>query len=205
MRRSSAIHAVVPLAAALALGCGDQPGPSEPAGAPPSLAVSRQPGPTGAFVVHDEQGAFFFVDAEPAPGLSVLIGWTLAELDHFCATGELTLGSLDELLVFRPDETLHMVVRGAQIPLLVWESNSGDLCALPSEPHLTGTGQVSVTDNDVLVSGNRTDVAHVSIHGQVTSAAGERFVLVGGWHGMIHRGSGDEDARSEFRLVPLGR
>ena len=153
--------AAAALAATLALGCGQQPGPVGPAEAPaPSLRTTEGLNSAGAIVTHDEQGAFLFVDPDPGPGLTVLIGWTLTELDHFCTTGDLTIGSLEELLVFRPDETLHMRIHGAQIPLLVWESDSGDLCALAEETHLTGTGQISLADNDVSVSGNRTDAAH---------------------------------------------
>ena len=198
--------AATALAAALVAGCGEQADPVGPADAtPPSLRAEHDLNTAGAFVIHDEQGAFFFIDPEPAPGLTVLIGWTLAELELFCTTGELTIGSLEELLVFRPDESQHLRVGGAQIPLLVWESDGGDLCALPQEPHLTGTGQVSLTDNDVFVSGNRTDSAHVGIHGEVTSEIGERFRLVGSWHGRILKGSTEQVDSSVFRLVAIGR
>jgi hypothetical protein len=203
MRPSSSLGAVATLAAALVLGCGERPGPAEPVVAPPALAAHQGLAP--ASVSHNEQGAFLFVDPDPAPGLTVLIGWTLDEIELFCATGEITIGSLRELLVIRPDGTLHLAIQGARIPLLVWESDSGDLCALLEQPHLTGTGQLSVTDNDLFVGGNRTNAAHVGIHGQVASETGERYHLLGNWHGRILKGSAEQDDRSDFRLVAPGR
>jgi hypothetical protein len=192
------------LAGALVLGCNDQSTPSEPRTSPaPSFRTEQNPDGAGAFVIHDEQGAFFFVDEDS--GLSVLIGWTFAELNLFCATGEITIGSLNEVLVSRPDESRKDLIHTAQVPLLVWQTASGDLCgALLELPHLTGTGQGSITDNDRFTSGNRTNAAHVGVHGQVTSETGELFQLLGNWHAMILRGSDEQVDRSDFRLVPVG-
>ncbi|HZA92428.1 MAG TPA: hypothetical protein VE420_07355 [Gemmatimonadales bacterium] len=191
-------------ASALVLGCNDRPTPSEPVDQP-SFRTEQNPDGSGAFVVHFEEGAFGFVDDDPAPGLSILIGWTLEELNLFCTTEEITRGSLKVKLVLRPDGSLIEQVHGAHIPLLVWESDTGDICALRQEPHYTGTGQVSTTDNDRFTSGNRTNSAHVGIHGQVTSETGDRFQLLGQWHAKILRGSTEQVDRSDFRLIPIGR
>ena len=194
------------LAGALVLGCNDQSIPSEPSTSPaPSFRTEQNPDGPGAFVVHFEEGALGFVDDDPAPGLTILIGWTLEELNLFCTIEEITRGSLKVKLVFRPDGSIIQQVHGANIPLLVWESDTGDICALRQEPHYTGTGQVSATDNDLLTSGNRTNAAHVGIHGRVTSETGERFQLLGQWHAKILRGTTEQVDRSDFRLVPLGQ
>src|SRR3954468_6719699 len=186
--------AAVLLAGALVLGCGDQPGPAEPAS-----AAIPSPDFDGSTVIHDEQGAFVFLD--PETGLSGVIGWTFAELELFCTTGEITIGALQEVLVFRPDESLHQQLHGAQIPLEVWQSPSPDLCAVLDEPHLTGSGQFMLTDSDVFVSGNRTDAAHLSLHGQVTSETGERFQALWNFHAKIQKGSSEQINRSDFRLI----
>ena len=200
---------VVALPLALMLGCSERPGPTEPATVRPSLRAGQSPDGAGAVVIHDKQAAFLFVDVQPAPGLTVLVGWTLSELGLFCSTGELTVGALDERLVLRPDGTVHSRVHAGQAPLLVWQTAIpnvdpvGELCGeLLGLPPLVGTGQLSITDNDVFVSGNRTDVAHVGIHGQVVSNAGERFQLAGDFHAMTFP-TGDNRSRSDFRLVPL--
>jgi hypothetical protein len=106
--------------------------------------------------------------------------------------------------VFRPDESIHLQSHGAQIPLEVWQSTNPDLCTLLEEPHLTGTGQFSLTDNDVFVSGKRTDVGHISLHGDVSSETGERFKALWNWQGKIQKGSDEQVNRSHFQLIPLG-
>src|SRR4051794_19425341 len=110
MRWSTLLPTAV-VVTAFVVGCGEQPGPAEPPGAVPG------PDFDGATVIHDEQGAFAFLDLES--GLTGIIGWTLAELNLFCTTGEITFGALQEVLVFRPDESLHQNLHGAQIPLEV--------------------------------------------------------------------------------------
>jgi len=196
---------VAALGAALVLSCNDQPAPSEPRTIDsPSFRTEQNPTGPGAFVIHFEEGAVLFVDDDPAPGLTILLGWTLEELDLFCTTGDITIGAIKEVLVFRPDDSIVRQFHTKQVPLLIWESSSGDICALRQESHFTGTGHVNATDNDLETSGNRTNAAHNGFEGQVTSETGERFRLVGQWHAKIQKGSTEQVDRSEFRLIPVG-
>jgi hypothetical protein len=210
--RHSLLLPTTALAAALVLGCGEQPSPAEPASTPrPSLRTDQNPDGPGAVVIRGPaEGAFLIADPDPAPGLTVLAGNTFAELEQFCATGEVTLGPLEDLFVIRPDGSVHNILRGAKVPLLVWETAIpfidpiAELCGeLLGLPHLTGTGQFIARDNDVFVSGDRANAFGLSIHGQVTSEAGERFRFKANFHAVILR-SGEEHITSDFRLDPFG-
>jgi hypothetical protein len=196
------------LTGTLGLGCSDPARLAAPAGVAgvslPSFRTDQSPEASGAVVIHDQQGAFFYFDSNPPPGLTLLIGWTSEELKRFCAAGEVTVGSLAELLVFRPDGSVHRNVHGSQIPLLVWEGVEPDLCAALEVPHLTGTGQFTSTDNDVFTTGNRADAFHYGIHGKVASEAGERFLFSGQIYGVILR-SGEQHFTSDLQLKPFGR
>jgi hypothetical protein len=60
------------LTGALALGCADQPTPSEPADASqPSFRTEQNPQGPGAFIIRGQQGAVFGVDLDD--GLSALV------------------------------------------------------------------------------------------------------------------------------------
>ena len=209
MRYSLVLPAAV-LAGALALGCVDKETPTDPAATAPSFRTEQNPEGAGAVVIHDEQGAIIFGYPDPAPGVTVLVGWTLAEAEHFCATGEVTIGALTELLVNRPDGSLHQILHGAQIPLLIWEpaipfiDPIAEFCGLLALPHLTGAAQVTTSDNDVFVSGNRADAAHSLVRGQATSETGERFRFSGSFHAVILR-NGEQRVTLEFKLTPIGK
>jgi hypothetical protein len=197
-------------AATLVLGCGEPSRLTAPgdAGAPssaPSLKAVQSPGVAGALIIHDVQGAFFSSEFDPTPGLSFLIGWTVDELELFCATGEITLGSLKELLVTRPDGSLHVNLHGAQIPLLVWQTGSNNPCDLVDVPHLTGTGQFFASDNDFFVSGNRTESTVGAVHGQVTSEDGERFRFTQEFHAVILRTGEVQKFIFDLKLTPIGK
>ena len=163
--------------AGLASDCGRE----NPSG--PSLRTEHNPEGFGAVVIHAEQGAFL----SGGDGLVMLIGWTLDELEEFCATGDPTIGSLKELFVFRPDGSLKYGLRGARIPLLVWQTDNSDICELVELPHLTGTGTFFASDNDFNVSLNRTESTVGSVHGQVTSEDGQRYRFTQKFHAVILR------------------
>jgi hypothetical protein len=189
MPRCSHLPAVFALsgAFAFALGCTEPAGvasdPVQESPSTPSLRTEHNPEGFGAVVIHAEQGAFF----SGGDGLEMLIGWTFDELEAFCATGEVTIGSLSELFVFRPDGSLKYGLRGARIPLLVWHADNTPLCELLALPHLTGTGNFFASDNDFFVSGNRTESTVGSVHGQVTSDDGQRFRFTQKFHAVILR------------------
>jgi hypothetical protein len=172
---------------AFMLGCAEPAGvasdPVQESHTTPSLRTENNPEGLGALVIHDEQGAFL----SGGDGLVMLIGWSLAELEEFCATGEITIGSLKELFVFRPDGSLKYGLRGARIPLLVWQTDNFDICELVNLPHLTGTGNFFASDNDFNVSLNRTESTVGAVHGQVTSEDGQRFRFTQRFHAVILR------------------
>jgi len=195
------------LASALALGCADQPTPSEPADPlRASFRTEQNPEGRGAFIIRGEQGAVFVVD--PGSNLSALIGWTFAELGQVCAGGDFPT-RLEEFFVVRPHSTpeladLHYVLRGTRLPLLVWETASFDLCGeLLLLPHLTGIGNYKRTDNDLFTTGTRGNAGHEGVQGQVTSEAGERFKFSEQFHGVINK-THNKCCRFELQLRPIG-
>jgi hypothetical protein len=143
-----------------------------------------------------------FFTAEP--GLAMLIGWTFDELELFCTTGEITIGSLRELAVVRPDSSLKYGLHGAHIPLLVWQTTNNNLCELLDVPHLTGTGQFFASDNDFFVSGNRTESTVGAVHGQVVSEDGERFRFTQEFHAVILRTGEVHKFIFDLELTPIG-
>ena len=185
--RKAALQYTFVLASAFALGCADpaemETDPIQERPSTPSLRTENNPEGFGAFVIHDEQGAFL----SGGDGLVQLIGWTFEELEDFCATGNPTIGSLRELLVFRRDGSLKAGLHGARIPLLVWQTDNFDLCADLNLPHLTGTGNMFASDNDFNVSLNRTESTVGSVHGQVISEEGQRFRFTQHFHAVILR------------------
>jgi hypothetical protein len=202
------------LAGALALGCADQPTPSEPAElSQPSFRTEQNPEGPGALVLRGQQGAFLTF-SDPDPGLTAIIGWTFAELEQFCATGEFPF-RLEELIVLRPHGTEELpdqkdLLHGARLPLLVWEATIpfidpiAELCGeLLPLPHLTGTGNITVTDNDRFTTGNRGNAGHQTIHGQVTSETGERFNFSSQFHAVLTK-SGKFDLTFDLQLKPIG-
>jgi hypothetical protein len=151
-------------------------------------------------VFHGEQGAFFTAEG----GLAMIIGWTFEELELFCTTGEITIGSLRELIVTRRDGSLKASLHGTRIPLLVWETDSPDLCQVLDEPHLTGTGRFFASDNDFFVSGNRTESTVGGINGHVVSEDGRRFRATQKFHAVILRNGDLHKFVLDLELTPIG-
>ena len=206
MSRFSFASPVFALCGAFAfmLGCAEPAGvasdPGQESQTTPSLRTENNPEGFGALVIHAEQGAFL----SGGDGLVMLIGWTLANLEKFCATGEITIGSLKELFVFRPDGSLKYGLRGARIPLLVWQTDNFDICELVDLPHLTGTGNFFASDNDFNVSLNRTESTVGAVHGQVTSGDGQRFRFTQQFHAVILRTGEVHKFVLTNRLTPIG-
>jgi hypothetical protein len=212
MHRSRRLAAV--LAGAFALGCADQPKPSEPADvSQPSFRTERNPEGPGALVLRSQFGAVLTL-SDPDPGLTALIGWTSAELEQFCAGGEFP-NRLTEFDVIRPHSTeeltdLHLRWHGTRVPLLVWETTipfidpGAELCGtLLLLPRLTGTGNVTHTDNDLFTTGRRGNAGHETIQGQVTSESGERFKFSERFHGVINK-SHNKCCTIDLELKPIG-
>jgi len=191
-------------AVAFAFGCSEPSGvandPVRESSSTPSLRTEHNAEGSGAVVIHAEQGAFL----SGGDGLVQLIGWTFDELERFCATGEITIGSLRELSVFRPDGSLKEGLHGARISLLVWQTDNFDLCGLLDVPHLTGTGNFFASDNDFNVSGNRTESTVGSVHGQVMSDDGQRFRFTQKFHAVILRTGELHKFVLTNELTPIG-
>jgi hypothetical protein len=200
------------LSAALALGCSDQPTPSEPANTPrPSFRTEHNPDGPGAFAIHIPEASFVNTDPDPAPGLTAIIGATYAQHLEFCETGEPPF-PMDRLLVFRPDGSVKTRVQGAQVPLLVWQTAIpfidylAEICdpAFLALPHLEGTGQFLDRDSDLFFSANRADAWGFRIVGQASSEAGDRFHFLGKFRGLALR-SGETRYAVDFQLNAIGQ
>jgi hypothetical protein len=224
--RSSPLLSTTALTIALVLGCRDQPVPSEPADPPTlselvnPLASARTELSPGAFVIRGPEFAFFTSDpAEagfPPPNITLMIGWTFAQLLDFCATGELTFSDLVRLFVIRPHSTeevpdWHTMVHSSQSPLLVWETAIpfidplAELCNLAlTVPHLEGTGQMTSTDNDLFVTGKRANAFHTGVTGTVTSESGQRFRVWSQAHAVILPSGELLRFTLDNRLDPIG-
>jgi hypothetical protein len=99
------------LAGALVLGCGDQPAPAEPTGAPrPSLRTEQNPNGPGAQVIRfDTQGIIL---ADPDRDFTLTIGVSPSEAPECGGTGELTGARVQ--IVSTPAEVAHTLVRARQ-------------------------------------------------------------------------------------------
>ena len=211
MRRSLQFSTVA-LAGVLALGCADQPTPSEPAdGSPLSFRTQQNPEGPGAFVVIlPESFGGISGDLSGAP-LTATFGATFSELLAFCETGELPPLDLRRLFLFRPDGSIMSTIGGARLPLLIWRtavpaSEEGGVCneGFLQLPHLSGTGHFGQHDNDVTTTGNRANAAGFQINGQVISEAGERFLFSGEFHVVILRSGEIRSSRFDLALKPIG-
>jgi hypothetical protein len=200
------------LAGALALGCADQPTPSEPAGASrPSFRTEQNPEGPGAFVVIVPEASFVVFETEPAPGITAIVGTTFAEHLQFCATGEPPF-PVRRLLVFRPDGSVMTTVHGQQLPILVWQTGLpgidilAEICgeALLETPHLEGTAQFTAHDNDVFTTGNRANAGGFQINAHVSSETGERFIFAGKFHGVINK-THNKCCSFDLELKPIGQ
>jgi hypothetical protein len=199
------------LASPLALGCGEQPNPTEPASSPhTSFRTAHNPDGPGAFAEHIPEGGYFATTDDPAP-LTVIVGTTFAQHLEFCETGELPL-PLDRLLVTRPDGSVKTRVQGANVPLVVWQTAipginaAAELCdpAFLALPHLEGTGQFLDRDNDLFGSGNRGNAFGTRIVGEVRSDAGERFRFLGLIRTVILPSGEPRATRFDLSLQPIG-
>ena len=126
------------LASALALGCVDQQSPTAPpGGSSPSFSVIR--GTT----------FFGFIMTDEERGLTAVTGNTFAELAGICAGTEAP-EEVSILEVDKPTGAVKVLVKDAQIPVVVWQLVSGDLCGVlaTTMPYAEGTARLIYTDND---------------------------------------------------------
>jgi hypothetical protein len=163
------------VASALALGCSDRPGVTDPTtAAAPSLeaAVSRFDAP------------FFNAVLDSEHGLTALFGFTFEELPAACAGAE-PLDLAHYLIVEHPtrgDETFfHFRVTDEEQSAIIWAAiPEGSVCDLQGlQPLAVGTVQFSFTDNDFFNAGPDTESVGFQAEGTVISpATGQRYHLL---------------------------
>lgn len=169
---------------ALALACSDTPTfPSarEPVG--PEFRTANNPNGPGALVIRFESALALFFSG-PDEEFSVIAGLTLTDLAALCAEEEFSFEPIQGQDVIRPDGSVHEVNQG-RVTILVFEGAFADFCAGP--PFAVGRGRWTSTDNDLFVSGNRTNSFGFRLRGQVTEPDGERHHVLVKFHGLINR------------------
>jgi hypothetical protein len=174
--------------------CNDQGSPTEIAEPPrPNLRTSQNPEGPGSLVIRGE-GALAFIFPDPANGLTLTAGFTLETLAAFCAREPFVGQPSTFQGVLRPDGTVTDLTKAKNVTLLVFVGNQ-DICALP--PFAVGRGSFLNHDNDLFVSGNRTNSFGFRVVGQVTDVNGDRHQVSGSFHGVIDRGG-------ELRITKTG-
>ena len=79
--------------------------------------------------------------------------------------------------MIRPDGSFKELFKGKKVGLLLFPGGTEDICS--ADPVAAGTGNYTLTDNDLIVSGRRTNSFGFRIRGNVTDEGGEKHhVLV---------------------------
>ncbi len=197
MPRSLTLTLVL-LCGALGLACsGDPISPQPPGASGPTLRTVQNPDGPGAFVIRFETSlGFLFSDGES--NVTVIAGVTPDQLAALCAGGEFTFEPATEQLVFRPDGSIHQLFRAKGVTLLVFEGANVDFCAV--SPFGVGQGNFTQTDNDLTVSGRRTNSFGFRIRGQVSDGSGGRTHVLAKFHALITRSGLFRLLTSEIKL-----
>ena len=180
------LFAVMASTCMLVSACNDQSSPIESTlSERADLRTAQNPDGPGAVVGRGE-GGLFFIFPDPAVGLIVTAGFTLENLAAFCArqpfvTEPSTIGG-----VLRPDSSATDLTTAKKVTLLVFLDDNQDVCDNLS-PMAAGKGNYVNNDNDLFVSGNRTNSFGFRVVGQVTDVNGERHRLSVSFHGLIYR------------------
>ncbi len=185
---------IVLVCGALGLACNNDP--TEPSTGP-TLRTANNPNGPGAFVVRFETTiGFLFVD--PESDLTVIAGLTLDQLAALCAGGDVTFEPATEQLVFRPDGSIHQLFKAKKATLLLFDVAFVDFCAVA--PFAVGRGNFTGTDNDLTVSGNRTNSFGFRLRGRVAENSGERHHLLAKFHALITRSGAFREITSRIKL-----
>ena len=179
------------LACVLALGCGDQPVPAEPAAAlEPSLS-------TGAQVIRFDIFGIPLVD--PDRGLALTSGLPLSQVPECGGPGGPSAGTGQ--VVATPADVGHIVFRTRQQPLVLYGRAPENICEL-TEADIIARGQGNVT---VMLSTLNPDVVFKGhITGTLELTSGGRAHLVSQ---AVIRIQPDGTARiivDKFQLTPIG-
>ncbi|MEZ0332900.1 MAG: hypothetical protein ACAI18_02740 [Gemmatimonadales bacterium] len=160
----------------------------------PQLRTAQ--GPSALVIKQDEQLALILSDE--GTGVTLAVRYTLDALAADCANEFFTGEQMNRLQVDRPDGSSHESFKGQKVTLLVFLGTLEDVCAGP--PFAVGSGQFIRTDNDVFVSGNRTNAFGFRIGGQVTDAAAGLHKVAAVFHATIDRAGALTIIRNEVTL-----
>jgi hypothetical protein len=183
--RSHSIVPFTPFLAALALACaGETTDPGSPSAAGPQFRTASHPDGPGAFVIRSATtNAFLF--STPESNVTVISGLSLDQAAILCAGGDFTWDPAEQLMVVRPDGTIHVNFQATGATLLVYQGFFADFCA--NAPVATGTGKFIYSDNDAVFSGTRSDAFRFQVEGEAASAAGQRYHVLARFHTVYSR------------------
>jgi hypothetical protein len=192
------------LAAALALGCGDNDGVTSP-------ATQTRPSFGAEVIRFEAPWENHFADA--SAGLTLLAGATLDELPDLCAGGGFTKVA-DWLLVVHPSKggetVLHARIKNDELSVVVWGTATDDICGdlQGVAPLAVGTVHEMFTDNDFAGTGSHADSFGDRIEGTVANpATGQRYHLKVGIPGrlvVLPDGTVKVPVGAFIRLTPIG-
>jgi hypothetical protein len=201
----SLLNPSVALVSVLALGCSDQPMPSESSTniPPPSFRTVQNPEGPGAAVFRFND-LFFTVIVDFERGLTTVLGATPDEHLAACQSGLIPeQASFQQILRPGADSVVKLSIKGAEMGVTVWQATSFDICGeLASVPFLAGgTARVRLEDNDAFGSRTRGNAFGVRAHGTVTSfTTGEELDLLVRYQALLLQTGEFRESSSEIIL-----
>jgi hypothetical protein len=191
------------LAGALALGCGDQPAPAEPASTPqPSLRTKQDFEGQRAEVIRFPF-EFFAAGPDPATGLTLTIGLAspLADVPDCGGAGPVIAdGKRVIQLVLTSADFVHQFIRARQATIVLYESTSPDLCDWVTAP-VFARGRANVTFN---VTTRNPAVIGLKIQGIVELTSGGRAHVLNTAQIHVHEDGTVRVHVDRFVIKPIG-
>src|SRR5690349_4500074 len=117
-----------PLLAALGLACAGQPtAPAPPSAAGPAFRTESNAAGAGAFVIRSPTtNGFLFTNQEA--NVTVITGLSLEQAAILCAGGDFTFEPAEQLMVVRPDGSIHVNLQARDATLLIYQGFFADFC-----------------------------------------------------------------------------
>jgi hypothetical protein len=171
----------------------------------PTLPIEPQSPSLSASVERTTEG-FFRLEVDEATGLIAVFGLSQDDLVALCAGQDVVFDQLDDVVVTRPDGSVALSVQGRpRVTIYPPTPDLTDLCQLTEvTPIAKGTVHFSHIDNDVFLSGDRTDSFGENLMGTASGSGGKFFVREK-FHATILP-SGDLEFRNfEFSITPIGK
>lgn len=203
--RSLTISTAV-VGSALALGCGDRTGITDPGpGTAPSFgtAVDQFEAPWPEIFVDPETGLSLLAGAtfDPQQLFDILcVGRDFTEVAHWLAVTHPTSGGT----------VTHVRIKDQDQNVIVWGAASEDICdevVIPEVPPLAvGTARMTFTDNDFAGTSSHTDSFGQRIEGTVTNpATGQRYHLEAAYRVVVLPDGTQKVPTHPFvQLTPIG-